>query len=91
VNVPPLPRLLREGGLVDVEACTVIHSYPPGHGRRTLGLEFVDNLSGRFVASDLIATEELAGLRAELAAHLDDPDTFVISCLFVQAWGRTPA
>ena len=86
-----LPRLLREGGLVDVEARAVIHSYPPGHGRRTLALEFAHNLADRFVASDLVDPEELTRLRAELATHLAEPNTFVVSCVFVQAWGRKPA
>ena len=86
-----LPRLLREGGLADVDARAIIHVYPPGNGRRTLGLDFVDNIAERFVAANLIGADELAQLRGELARHLDDPGTFVISCLFVQAWGRKPA
>lgn len=83
-----LPRLLREHGVLDVKARTISHSYPIGHGRRMLGLQFVENLSDRMLAEDLISEGELAELRAELKQHLEDPDTFVISCLFVQAWGH---
>jgi hypothetical protein len=30
----------------------------------------------------------LSKLKAALKRHLEDPDTFVISCLYIQAWGR---
>jgi hypothetical protein len=35
-----LPRMLREAGLVDVQVRPFVHVYPPGHGRRTIYLEF---------------------------------------------------
>jgi SAM-dependent methyltransferase len=81
-------RLLREHGLVDVKANAITHLYPIDHGRRMLALDFVENMSGRFVDNDLVTVDELTRLKAALARHLEDPDTFVISCLYVQAWGR---
>jgi SAM-dependent methyltransferase len=83
-------RLLREHGLVDVGANAITHLYPIGHGRRMLALDFVENLSGRFVEQDLVDADELTVLKGALKRHLDDPETFVISCLYVQAWGRKP-
>jgi ubiquinone/menaquinone biosynthesis C-methylase UbiE len=83
-----LPRLLREQGVLDVQARPIIHGYPLGHGRRMLGLQFVQNLGERLLSENLVAEDELAELTGELRRHLEDPDTFVISCLFVQAWGR---
>jgi SAM-dependent methyltransferase len=85
-----LPRLLREHGVLDVQARPVIHSYPLDHGRRMLGLQFVENLSERILSEELITQHELAQLTAQLKAHLEDSDTFVISCLFVQSWGHVP-
>jgi hypothetical protein len=53
-----------------------------------LALDFVDNLSARFLEQNLTEPRELAGLKEALRVHVEDPDTFVISCLYIQAWGR---
>jgi hypothetical protein len=86
-----LPRLLREHGVVDVRTNVLVHVYPWGHGRRMLAWDFVENLTERLLAEDLVAANELADLKAALKLHLEDPDTFVISCLYVQAWGQKPS
>ena len=85
-----LPRLLREHGLANVKANAITHLYPMGHGRRMLALDFVENLSARLVEQDLVGSPELSQLKAALQRHLEDPDTLVISCLFMQAWGQKP-
>ena len=85
-----LPRYLREAGLADVEAHPLIHIYPPGHGRRSILLDFVENLSERLVDTNTIPADELGALKRSLREHLDDPDTLVVSHLFIQAWGRKP-
>ena len=83
-----LPRLLRDAGLCDVQVRPLIHVYPPGHGRRSILLDFAENLSGRLVGAALVDEAELSRLKASLRAHLDDPGTLVVSHLFFQAWGR---
>lgn len=85
-----LPRLLREHGALDVKANPIVHTYPVGHGRRMLALQFVENLAERVLAEELVTESELAELSAELKRHLEDPETFVISPIFIQAWGRKP-
>jgi len=85
-----LPRLLREAGLTDVGVRPIIHAYPPNYGRRNILLDFSENLSERLVAQQLIGEPELAGLKAELARHLADPGTLVVSHLYIQSWGRKP-
>ncbi len=85
-----VPRLLRQAGLLDVRVHPLVHVYPPGHGRRTIMLDFVENLSERLVAQKLIAEGELRDLKASLASHIEDPETLVVSHLFFQAWGRKP-
>ncbi len=82
-----LPRLLREAGLVEVHVNPIVHVYPPGHGRRSILLDFAENLSERVVAEKLIAERELTDLKIALKRHLDNPDTLVVSHLFFQAWG----
>jgi SAM-dependent methyltransferase len=87
---PRVPRLLREAGLVDVRAHAFVHVYPPGHGRRNLVLEFVENARGRILDLALVPADELDRQTAALARHLADPGTLVLSSVFVQAWGRVP-
>jgi hypothetical protein len=86
-----LPRLLREIGIEDVRVNPLIHVFPPGHGRRRILLDFVENLSERILAQKLIGERELTDLKRAVRRHLDDPGTLVVSNLFFQSWGRKPA
>ena len=85
-----LPRLLREAGLVDVQVNPLVHIYPAGHGRRTLLLEFLENARSRILEKNLIGNIEFDELTATLKNHLEDPETLVLSSVFIQAWGRIP-
>jgi hypothetical protein len=83
-----LPRLLRDAGLVEVRVNPIVHIYPPGHGRRSILLDFAENLSERILAQKLVGERELTDMKAALGRHLANPDTLVVSHLFFQAWGR---
>jgi len=83
-----LPRLLREAGLVDIRVNPLIHVYPPGHARRNILLDFAENLRERVLAEKLIGDREFNDLKIALQRHLDNPETLVVSHLFLQAWGR---
>jgi len=85
-----LPRMLREAGLVDVRANPLVHIYPPDHGRRMLLLEFVENARNRILEKNLLEKFELDELTTALKNHLEDPETLVLSSVFIQAWGRIP-
>jgi SAM-dependent methyltransferase len=85
-----LPGLLRAAGLVDLCSRAIVHVYEPGHGRRTILADFVDNLSNRIIDEQLVTRDELDELQATLRGHLDDPNTLVLSHLFIQAWGKKP-
>lgn len=85
------PRMLRDAGLEDVQVHPLVHVYPPGHGRRTMVLEFVTNARARMIERGLAAEAELDALTGALRTHLADPGTLVVSSLFLQAWGRAPA
>jgi SAM-dependent methyltransferase len=87
---PRVPRLLREAGVVDVRVNALVHEYPLGHGRRMLLLEFVENARSRILDQKLIGEVELNELTAALKRYLEDPETLVLSSVFVQAWGRIP-
>jgi SAM-dependent methyltransferase len=86
-----LPRLLRDAGLEDVHVHPIVHVNEPGDPHRSLLPDFVDNLTERVIAGGLIARDELDSLQAEVRRHLENPDTLVISHLYIQAWGRKPA
>jgi len=85
-----LPRLMRAAGLVDVRVNPFVHIYPPGHGRRTLLLDFLENARSRILEKNLIGKIEFDDLIAALIRHLEDPETLVLSSVFIQAWGRIP-
>jgi hypothetical protein len=86
-----LPRLLRDAGMVDIGVRPLVYADPPGHVRRRILEVFVDNLADRLVGDALITPGELDDLGRALAGRLDDPETLVLSDLFVQAWARKPA
>jgi SAM-dependent methyltransferase len=86
-----LPGLLRAAGLDDVRSRAIVHVYEPGHGRRTILADFVDNLGDRMIEAELITRTELDELQVTLRRHLEDPDTLVLSHLFIQAWATKPA
>ena len=85
-----LPRLLRQAGLVDVQVNPLVHVYPPGHGRRSILVDFVENLSDRLIAGCFVAHDELESIKQAIASRVADPATLVVSHLFIQAWGRKP-
>jgi SAM-dependent methyltransferase len=86
-----VPRMLREAGLVDVRINPLIHVPPPGHGRRMLLLELVENLRERVLSQKLIEEGELDESMAVLRRHLEDPNTVVVFSLYFQAWARKAA
>jgi hypothetical protein len=83
-----VPRLLRDAGIADVAINPLVAVYPPGHGRRSILLDFADNLSDRLIDERLVSDAELRELKAALGEHLAAPDTVVVSCLIFQVWGR---
>ena len=69
----------------------MIHVYPPGHSRRPIFWQFLQNVRNRILEQKLITAAEFSELMAALKEHLDRPDTLVVSHLFFQVWGRKPA
>jgi ubiquinone/menaquinone biosynthesis C-methylase UbiE len=83
-------ELFRAAGLTDIHVQPLIHVYPFGHPRRTIFLDFINNVRERLLASSIIGARELDELVQELQRHLARPDVLVISHLFFQVWGRRP-
>jgi SAM-dependent methyltransferase len=85
-----VPRLLRDAGLLEIQAHPIIYLHPPGHWRRMILWQFVQNLRDRLIAQGVLAEAELDELAAALQRHLEDPHTLVMSHLYIQVWGRKP-
>jgi hypothetical protein len=84
------PRLLRAAGLVDVQVNPIVHVYPPGYQRRSILADFVENLRDRLVEGGFVEHDELTSITQKITDHIADPDTTVVSHLFIQAWGHKP-
>ena len=82
--------MLRDAGIVELQVNPVIHVYPHGHNRRSILLDFVQNVRDALVSEGFATEKELNELTRALKRHLDDPDTLVVSHLFFQVWGRKP-
>lgn len=83
-------RLLRDAGLVDLQVRPAIHTYPHGHNRRSIFLDFIENIRAAAVGGGFVTERELTALVHDLRRHLDDAGTLVVSHLFFQVWGRRP-
>ena len=83
-----IARMLRAAGLTDIRLNPLVHVYEPDHSRRPIFLQFVHNLRDRIVERGLLSEPEFAECYSSLERHIGDPNTFVMSHIFVQAWGR---
>ncbi len=83
-----IARMLRAAGLTDIRLNPLVHVYEPDHSRRPIFLQFVHNLRDRIVERGLLSEPEFAECYSSLERHISDPNTFVMSHSFVQAWGR---
>lgn len=81
-------QMFRAAGLMDIQVHPVIHVYPAGHNRRNILCDFLENVKVRLLAEGMITAAEFHQRLAELQRHLDNPETLVISHLFLQVWGR---
>jgi SAM-dependent methyltransferase len=83
-------QMFRAAGLIDIQVNAVIHVYPPGHTRRNILRDFLENVKDRILTENLMTKTEFHERLTELQRHLDDPSALVISHLFLQVWGRKP-
>jgi hypothetical protein len=84
-------RMFRAAGLIDIEVNPINHVYPPGHNRRNILRDFLENVRDRVLAKKLVTESEFDKRLRELKCHLDDTERRLISHLFVQVWGRKPS
>jgi SAM-dependent methyltransferase len=85
-----IPWLLRDEGAVDIQMKPDVLAYPRGHVRQAGLLDFANKFSARLVAQAVITLVELGDLKKKLAQHVADPQTLIISHLFLHAWDHKP-
>jgi len=83
-----LAELFRAAGLVDVGVQARADLYPIGHSRRTVRLDIVQNMRAKILERELLTERGLNDRAAR--AHLADPGTLIMPCLYFLAWGRKP-
>ncbi|MGO9904293.1 MAG: hypothetical protein ACLP4R_12060 [Solirubrobacteraceae bacterium] len=80
-----LSDLYRAAGLVDVTVEARADMYPVGHSRRTVRLDTVQNMRSKILERELLTEREFDELNREARAHLANPNTLVVSCLYFLA------
>jgi SAM-dependent methyltransferase len=85
-----VPELFRQAGLADVEVEATIRVFPKGHSRRTILLDLVQSMRPQVLELGLASGADLDELDAAARAHLDDPQTVVMSHPFFLTWGLKP-
>jgi SAM-dependent methyltransferase len=83
-------RLFRAAGVVDIRVDAVVHVYPPGHDRRPILRNFIDNVRDKLIDGGFIERSDLERDMAVLDRYLSNPETLVLSHLFFRLWGRVP-
>jgi ubiquinone/menaquinone biosynthesis C-methylase UbiE len=85
-----LPRLLRDAGLLDIRTKSIVHVHPPQDPRRTLLLDFAENLREKLIAQNFITELTFSDLKESVRRHIASPDTLVVHGPYFQVWGRKP-
>ena len=83
-------RLFRAAGLTGIRVDPVIHSYAPGHGRRPILRDFINNVREKLTDGGFIARRDLEADMTALEGRLSDPETLVISNVFFLLSGSVP-
>ena len=84
-------RLFRDAGVVDINVDAVVHVYPPGHDRRPILRDFINNVRDKLVNGGFIGREEIEEDMAALERHLSNPEVLVTSHMFFRLNGRLPS
>lgn len=82
--------LFGAAGLTDIRVDPIIHIYPPGHGRRPILRDFINNVREKLIDGGFIGRRDLETDMAALEGRLSDPETLVISNVFFRLSGRVP-
>jgi SAM-dependent methyltransferase len=83
-------RLFRDAGLADIRVDAVVQVCPPGHERRPILRDFINNVREKLIEGGFITRSDLERDMIALERYLSDPEALVTSHLFFRLWGRVP-
>jgi SAM-dependent methyltransferase len=83
-------RLFRAAGVVDIRVDAVVHVYPPGHDRRPILRDFINNVREKLIDGNFIGRSDLESEVTALDRYLSNPEAMVTSHIFFRLWGRVP-
>jgi len=83
-------RLFRAAGVVDIRVDSVAHVYPPGHDRRPILRDFINNVREKLIDGGFIGRSDLERDVTALERYLSNPEALVTSNLFFRLLGRVP-
>jgi SAM-dependent methyltransferase len=83
-------RLFRAAGVADIRVDAVVHVYPPGHDRRPILRDFINNVREKLIDGGFIGRSDLERDMTALERYLANPEALVTSNLFFRLWGRIP-
>jgi len=84
-------ELLRKVGLHEVATELRAQAYPPGSTRRTIRLDLVRSMRRQIIDLGFATEADLDQWDASARAHVEKPETIVMSGLMFLSWGRVPA
>lgn len=82
--------MLKRAGLDDVEVRGAVAALSNGHPYMRLPIQFATSLRGRILTSGLVSEAELDAAIRDCEAIARDPNTFGLSFIVNQVWGRKP-
>ena len=83
-------RLFRDAGVTDIAVDVAIQSHPPGHSRRPIFRDFINNVRTQLIGGGFLAAEDLERDLSAYERQLADENVVTTSSLFFCLRGRVP-
>ncbi len=80
----------RQVGLDEVQVRAAVMALPPGHPYRRLPIQFATSLRRRILEGRLLTEAELDAAMAACEEIATDVNTFIMTFIVTQIWGRKP-
>jgi ubiquinone/menaquinone biosynthesis C-methylase UbiE len=84
-------RMFREAGIADISVDVAVETHPPGHSRRPIFFDFINNVQEQIIGNGIMSRQELERDREAFARALADPTRLAVSNLYFRVIGRVPA
>jgi SAM-dependent methyltransferase len=81
-------RMWRQVGLDEVQVRAAVMALPPGHPYRRLPIQFATSLRRRIIEGRLLTEAELDAAMAACEEITTDANTFIMTFIVTQIWGR---